>query len=903
MYLKTISLVLGLSIAGNLAAAERMCFGQVPVETSTDLVAKITIAENDWFTTNKCKRYFSYYEKHVDFTSAECEANKGQLSLDKGYAPFGAFFRGTDSTGKDNIASYDWEIKNIATNEILTTYNAFNASYVFDEPGEYSATLTITGKDGSTSTDTKNITVWARDGKDYFVDSAIGDDRYNGLAQTPDNTCDVNTAALNSCTGPWKTATRALGEMAPYQVTNYPNGEYTADNICVGTETADIVRYKQGNFKIFRSSTFFESDALKDKDGNFLPVVPTTLCSETVAKRKTILRPGDQVLFNRDQQFKLETAINKIRTYTATNSGVTYNYEKLDTASIAIIGHWSKAQGVHFGSYGSGTPPSIKNTGEKSNTALHFQGLGMIGFSMSNLDFNLSSNTPNPFDSTRATFVTINGNPVNTIFNQINVKEMNQGIIASVNTDAIGLFIFNASFYDSTVTQLYTSNSFKDVAIINNTFDYSANHLIYSNISHGLVYNNTLSRPAFGRTAFRIYGGNFTNPNNYVWISDNKISGWIDPRTNVEFGKAFADGMRYNHHLTTIAPNNGLKKPIAFHDITFTRNTVSDAETLLVVGAGENIKIHHNVFQSPNPTASPFIDISPNAHRPIRNLSINDNKFIDAASSQNVSSKVTSFIHWKNYSQTKCTDQLNHKQFNINNNKFYTLNNQRRVLTFADLKQGKDLSGIDLPDLTLDQAETFLNKELVMYNNQLISEKNDIPTIQIGGNIHTNGYTQVNDGTIDWSQYFQDNDNTYRLYNNLSQFTQQTTNGLSWTSTNTVSIETLLASNSSDLINAPAPVITWDDIIAYAQENNLSPADLEVIILNQVLASNPSYSGPGTDYSAKISPLDKIGNWLASIPSVVAGLFESEESKYSDAKSIATTNNISTNQVLQGMKI
>ena len=904
MNIKTISLVLGLSITGNLAAAERMCFGQVPVETSTDLVAKITIAENDWFTTNKCKRYFSYYEKHVNFTSAECEANKEQLSLDKGYAPFGAFFRGTDSTGKDNIASYDWEIKNIATNEILTTYNAFNASYVFDEPGEYSATLTITAKNGSTSTDTKNITVWARDGKDYFVDSVIGDDRYNGLAQAPDNTCDVNTAVLNSCTGPWKTATRALGEMAPYKVTNYPNGEYTADNICTGTETADIVRYKQGNFKIFRSSTFVESEALKDNDGNFLPAISTQLCSTKVAKRNTILRPGDQVLFNRGQQFKLETAINEIRKYTATHSdGITYNYELLQTNAIARTGHWSKAQGIHFGTYGTGDSPLIKNTGKRSASAMHLQGQGMFGFSMTNLEFNLNSSTPKSLDN-RATFMILNGNPINTVLKHINVKEMNQGITASVRKkEPQGLFISNSSFYDSTLTQLFISNSYTDVAIINNIYDYSYNHLIYSNISHGLVHNNTLSRPAFGRTAYRINGGDFENPNNYVWISDNTMSGWIDPRTRVEFGQAFAkEAGRYNFELVNIAPNNGSFKPIAFHDIVFTRNKLSDAETFMTVGAGENIRITYNTFQSPNSTAEPFIKLGPLAHRPFRNVSINHNKFIDSASIQEAWHGVTSFINWKNYSNTKCTDQFTHKKLNINNNSFYTLNNRRRILTFADIKQGKDLSGVDLPDLTLDQAEAFLNKELTLSNNQLTSVNNDIPTLQIGGTRSSDGDNKVSSDTIDWSQYFQSSDSKYRLYNSLSQFTQQTTGGLSLASTDSLSIEALLSSNGAGAISEPVPALTWNDIIAYAEENNISPADLETMILNQVLASNPTYSMPGVNYSSDVGTFDRIGNWFTSIPSSVASLFESEEDQWNDAKQLATSNKVSSAAVMVSMK-
>jgi len=892
MNIKAISLVLGLSITGNLAAAERMCFGQVPVETSTDLVAKITVAENNYFTDNKCKHFFSYYEKHVDFTQAECEANKEQLSLDKGYAPFGVFLRGTDSTSKGNISSYDWEIKNIATNEILTTYNAFNASYVFDEPGEYSAILTITGKDGSTSTATKDITVWARDGKNYFVDSAIGDDRYDGLSQTADNTCDANTAVLNSCAGPWKTATRALGEMAPYQVTNYPNGEYTADNICSNTETVNIVRYNAGNFKLYRDSPYLEAEVKKDMNGDLLPVLPTQLCLQTAAKRQTVLRPGDNVLFNRGQQFNLETGLNTLYKYTANNNGTVYNYERLDIQPITSIAHWSKALGIHFSAYGTGPLPLIKNTGKASHSAIQLKGVGMFGFSMSNLEFTLESEIPNPFKN-RATFVTAYQNPINSVFKNITVEKMDQGIVYSNGVDAQGLFIFDSHLYDSNQMQLYTGNSLDGVALVNNTLDYSANHLIYSHISHGLVYNNTLSRPAFGRTAYRLAGGTFDNPNNYVWISDNKVSGWIDPRTAAEFGKAFADGKRYNYTLLDIAPNN--TSDLAIHDVVLTRNIVSNAETFLSLGASENITISNNIFKSADSFYSPRIKLNAEAsQRPLVNINIINNKFIDSAPQINAGHVVTSFINLNNYNQKKCNDQFNNSQLKITKNAFYVTHNQRRIFDFTPLKQGKDLTGSILPDLTLDQAESFLNKELMFSQNQMISPDNTISTVQIGGNRLSFGDTK--ETNIDWSQYYQGTD--YRLYNSLSQFTQSTGDN-PWLSSNSTSIETLLASNYAITSITTATKLTWDDLIAYAQENNISPSDLESMILNQVLAENPSYSGPNGEYSADISTLNKVGNWFASISSQIGQLFTTGEDQYRDAKNLASKNNIPASKVMQ----
>jgi len=893
MKLKLIPLLLGLGLTTSLSAAtERMCFGQVPIEASTELVAKITNAETDFFTNEKCNRFFPYYEKHVDFTPAECEANKDQLSLDKGYAPFGVFLRGTDSTGKDNIANYDWEIKNIATDAILTTYNAFNASYVFDEPGEYSATLTITAKDGSTSTDTKNITVWARDGKDYFVDSIIGDDRYNGLTQTPDNNCDANTAITGSCSGPWKTATRAFGEFSPYNITNYPNGKYTADEMCITKENVNIVRYPQGNFKIFRSSAFLADTAEKDLEGNYLPAIPTQVCSTLATQRESQLRPGDQVLFNKGQTFDMESGVNQIRSYDATNDGIQYHYEILETRSTVNVWHWPKANGVKFGAYGQGNKPIIKNTGKASHDFIKMRGTGMMGLSITDLKFDLKSNIPNALNDRAVFFNITDENPQNIVFKNIDVINMEQGILAQSKYDlsnsAQGLFIFDSYFHDSNITQLFTSNSYRNVALVNNTFDYSANHLIYSSIAHGFIYNNKLTRPAFGRTAYRLAGGTFEKPNKNVWISDNTISGWIDPRTYTEDGRAFANGLRYNFSLIDINPNT--YKDRAIHDVVLTRNKISDAEIFLTLGAVENLKVHDNIFDSHDNSKAPRIFLNQDrALRPLRNVDIVGNKFIEHSS---VDSYASSFLLLTNYYQTKCSDQFNHKKINITNNTFYTEQSQRRIVTFQPLKQGKDLSGTALPDLTLDQAEQFIKSEITLNNNSFISKNTSLPRIQIGGN-HDSRNPDPS-ATVDWTSFYQGEN--FRLYNSESNLSSVI--GLNtWSSIADTSIDNIL--NAVLQLNIE---LTWDDLILYAQENNLSPSDLEGMILNQVLASNPTYSAPGLGYSTQLTTFEKVTHWFSEIPSEIGQLFSTEESKWDDAKKLAITNNIPAKNVMLEMR-
>jgi len=899
--MKLIPLLLGLGITSSLSAAtERMCFGQAPIEATTDLIAKITIAESELFTIGKCAPFFPYYAKHVNFSAAECDANKDQLSLDKGYAPFGVFLRGTDSTGKDNIVSYDWEIKDLSTDAIITTLNGFNAAHIFDQPGEYSATLTITDKGGASSSDTRNITVWPRDGESYYVDSDIGDDRYNGLTQSPDNTCDANVATLGSCNGPWKTATRAFGELSPYNATTFSDGKYTADSICLKSENIDVTRYNQGNFKIFRSSTFLESEAKKDADGNYLPAITTEICTSLATKRTSVLKPGDQILFHTNQTFDIETGIQSLSSYSAINDGITYQYERLDTYPITTVTHWSTAIGVNFSSYGEGTKPIIKNTGKSSNQVVFFQGVGMFGFSISDLDFDLLSNQQETL-SARATLMEMREKPINMSFQRINVKNMQQGIIGNAK-DGSGLFIFNSEFSDSTITQLFTQSSYKDVAIVNNTYDYSANHLIYSSIASGLVVNNKLSRPAYGRTAFRLSGGTFNNANRNVWISDNEITGWVDPRTSAEFGAAFSNGERYNYTLVDIAPN--VFEDLALYDIVFTRNKVIDAETLLEIGDGENITISYNLFKSADSERSSRIHLNKNtSKRPLKNIDIINNTFIDLAPSV-VDNSVRSFISLDNYYQDKCSEQFNHENINIESNSFYTPHNQSRIFGFPLLTQGKDILGNTLPNLTLQQAESFVSSQVILNNNTLFSPNKSTPTIQIGGDFRAGNPDLT---STDWTQFYQgisSSGGEFRLYTGSSLTLIIGTN--LWDDSNNASIDGLIAdiNNASIGSTTPVPPLSWEEVVAFAQENNVTPAELESLILNQVLAANPTYSGLTSKYSEESSIFEKMDDWLFSIPNAIASLFSNggEENKWSDAKKLASNNNISTNKVMLTLK-
>ena len=116
------------------------------------------------------------------------------------YAPHAVFFEGWNSAPREVITSYDWDF-----GDGSDKFYGFNAAHVYETPGTYTVTLTVTakaepGETPETATDTVQITVLARDGDTYYVDSDIGSDEYDGLSQTVDG----------QGGGPWKTATKAF---------------------------------------------------------------------------------------------------------------------------------------------------------------------------------------------------------------------------------------------------------------------------------------------------------------------------------------------------------------------------------------------------------------------------------------------------------------------------------------------------------------------------------------------------------------------------------------------------------------------------------------------------------------------------------------------------------------------
>lgn len=143
---------------------------------------------------------------------------------DRFYAPQAVFVEGYDPGLINSVASYTWDF-----GDGSPTKTGFNCAHVYETPGTYTITQTVLLKSGASTSTTKlvisdtstsnSVTVLAPTGTTYYVDDALGNDTYNGKAQTYDG---VN--------GPWKTATPAFVNMGPHGSSSF-GSYYAGDKI------------------------------------------------------------------------------------------------------------------------------------------------------------------------------------------------------------------------------------------------------------------------------------------------------------------------------------------------------------------------------------------------------------------------------------------------------------------------------------------------------------------------------------------------------------------------------------------------------------------------------------------------------------------------------------------------
>lgn len=143
------------------------------------LLAVIKVTEEQWYTDNR-------------------DGALGGARLTNWYAPLPVFFEGHESTPRADISTrqlsdgdgWAWDF-----GDGSDVFYGFEAAHVYETPGVYTCTLTVTDHLGNTDQDTIEITAIAPDGLVYYVDSSLGSDASTGLAVGA---------------GAWKTADKAL---------------------------------------------------------------------------------------------------------------------------------------------------------------------------------------------------------------------------------------------------------------------------------------------------------------------------------------------------------------------------------------------------------------------------------------------------------------------------------------------------------------------------------------------------------------------------------------------------------------------------------------------------------------------------------------------------------------------
>lgn len=327
-------------------------------------------------------------------------------------------------------------------------------------------------------------------------------------------------------------------------------------------------------------------------------------------------QPGDRILFKRGQ------------THPMVDAG-------------AVPRNVAMPKGVLLGAYGDGAKPVLKYQSGPSKL-LEFSGGGAAGtacMTFMDLSFDLQSDT----GARAGELFWSNRDIAHILFLRVDFKRasrfiaFSQGNVPGVNR-AHGVYFFGCTFGDSQATQIFLKAA--DAAIVDCVFDYSGNHIVYSeHIDHGFIVGNTFSRPAWGRTALRVTsGGGWDYPSQNAVIVDNQFLGWVDPRTSAE-GTAFADGTRYNYRIVDIGTPNAAGDKWGRRHV-FAGNTVTNAETLIGTAALEDCLFVGNTLTTPNAykdTGAGLIQIGDPGNktfglRPSKRITIEGNRFTGGAS-------------------------------------------------------------------------------------------------------------------------------------------------------------------------------------------------------------------------------------------------------------------------------
>jgi len=519
------------------------------------------------------------YKKYLE------DGRYGNISLTDYYAPLPVFFEGWKSEVPDiKDAIFEWDFGDNLPNGASIVRSGFNAAHVYEKIGNHTATLTIIERSTGIQMDSASVNIRVRDrvaeefGDIYYVDSVLGDDSNSG----------TSTAHA------WRTADRAFSRLV--------------------------------------------MNLWCDPDLNQCPV------GFQPNDRRNPFGPGDQILFKRGQEFEVTESLGLRR--------------DVDTSEH------SYKHGIIIGSYGHPTNslPVIKYTANSgslfaapggASTGIAHLTIRDISFRNPAMNRGFWSSTgegrqpgpgepgynPSTYDPESGGKWGIN----HVLFYNLDLKDWGGGMSISHSwsggdggSRVSGFFLFKNKIEGThapgggSVQFYFHANR---LALIDNYFDYSANHIVYGSwINTAVVYKNTFERPAGGRNALRISAAsdNFNAPAGNVYLKDNIFRGWIDPRTIPTSN----GGNRYNWQLVLVGSQSNQDQSIL--NVVLEDNQFWDAETLLSVAVSSDVHVFNNFFSTRNHWgnyAGEMISIGGKLghnfdRRPVSNINFHNNTII-----------------------------------------------------------------------------------------------------------------------------------------------------------------------------------------------------------------------------------------------------------------------------------
>jgi len=316
-------------------------------------------------------------------------------------------------------------------------------------------------------------------------------------------------------------------------------------------------------------------------------------------QNKSFYQPGDQIIFRRGQTFEMSRTVG--------------------------IGHYKGGYGYVFkAEEGAGAKPVIQYTDNNKKHLLNQGGIMWGHVAFVDLVFRLRS----PAGVSADGLISNAGYARNLLLWRVELEDPRNGALLLQN-NTIGAFVVgskitNSKIYGDTVVQLYYDGS--NLGLLNNTFDLAGNHNIYTHsVDKGVIVGNTVSRPAFGRTALRVSG-----LSNNLQISNNKFLGWIDP---VKGGDVHnGGGVRYNWRLVQIGPNKNDFQLL--EDIVFENNSLLNCGGCLNLADARRVIVRNNIFSTPSNEPYPRVEIgsagSVRQFIPSRDITIIGNTFVNS---------------------------------------------------------------------------------------------------------------------------------------------------------------------------------------------------------------------------------------------------------------------------------